>query len=206
MTNHVVNRSDDGTCTVQIQKALFYSLATHSNMEHDDPDGEVALPPVQDPDIVRPNLSPELTQRCKDLLTRLVSHFTPILFTVATANHMACTDVFAEAWMPLVIQPALESGGLCRPLEPFHSLSILVQQAHVTSQTRLPEASSRSWMVFGSRSAIELCSFGVVLAASPPEFITKRCSVPRLGMPVLACGHEKRKSAIIIRLVLVEQT
>ena len=30
---------------------------------------------------------------------------------------MACTDVFAEKWMPLVIQPALEDNGLCRPLE-----------------------------------------------------------------------------------------
>ena len=46
-----------------------------------------------------------------------MEHFTPILFTVATAGHMACTDVFAEKWMPLVISPALEDNGLCRPLE-----------------------------------------------------------------------------------------
>ena len=30
---------------------------------------------------------------------------------------MACTDVFAEKWMPLVISPALEDNELCRPLE-----------------------------------------------------------------------------------------
>ena len=30
---------------------------------------------------------------------------------------MACTDVLAEKWMPLVIQTALEDNGLCRPLE-----------------------------------------------------------------------------------------
>lgn len=46
-----------------------------------------------------------------------MEHFTPVLFTVATAGHMACTDVFAEKWMPLVIQPALDDNGLCRPLE-----------------------------------------------------------------------------------------
>ena len=30
---------------------------------------------------------------------------------------MACTDVLSEKWMPLVIQPALDDNGLCRPLE-----------------------------------------------------------------------------------------
>ena len=62
-------------------------------------------------------LPPEITARCDALLESLVDHFTPVLFTVATAGHMACTDVFAEKWMPLVIQPALDTNGLCCPLE-----------------------------------------------------------------------------------------
>lgn len=35
---------------------------------------------------------------------------------------MACTDVFAEAWMPLVIQPALENNGLCKPIETLQTI------------------------------------------------------------------------------------
>lgn len=38
---------------------------------------------------------------------------------------MTCTDVFAETWMPLVIQPALENGGLCRPLETLQAIADL---------------------------------------------------------------------------------
>ncbi|KAL6300226.1 hypothetical protein BKA93DRAFT_819564 [Sparassis latifolia] len=108
-----------------IQKALFYSLATNSNLEHDDPDG-ASTPGIIGVDSgsgdPRPNLSPALAGQCKALLNELIAHFTPILFTVATAHHMACTDVFAEAWMPLVIQPALESNGLCRPLETLETI------------------------------------------------------------------------------------
>lgn len=63
-----------------------------------------------------------MLQKCKDLLDNLIGHFTPILFTVATAGHMACTDVFAEAWMPLVIQPALENNGLCKPIETLQTI------------------------------------------------------------------------------------
>lgn len=47
----------------------------------------------------------------------IMGHFTPILFTPATTSHMACTDVFAETWMPLVIQPAIEDDGVYKPLE-----------------------------------------------------------------------------------------
>lgn len=35
---------------------------------------------------------------------------------------MQCTDVFAEMWMPLVIQPALECSGLCRPIETLQTI------------------------------------------------------------------------------------
>lgn len=50
-------------------------------------------------------------------MTELINHFTPILFTPAATPHMACTDVFADVWMPLVIQPALEDDGVYKPLE-----------------------------------------------------------------------------------------
>lgn len=35
---------------------------------------------------------------------------------------MACTDVFAEKWMPLVIGPALGDNGLCRPVETLRAI------------------------------------------------------------------------------------
>ncbi|OBZ69284.1 hypothetical protein A0H81_10882 [Grifola frondosa] len=107
-----------------IQKALYYSLATNANLEHGDADGTVT------PLSSRPNISPEVMERCTKLLNQLVDHFTPILFTVATAHHMECTDVFAEAWMPLVIQPALESNGLCCPLETLQTIIELDWAAH----------------------------------------------------------------------------
>ena len=51
------------------------------------------------------------------LMTRFIEHFTPILFTPAATPHMACTDVFADSWMKLVIQPALDNDGVYKPLE-----------------------------------------------------------------------------------------
>lgn len=35
---------------------------------------------------------------------------------------MACTDSFAETWMTLVIQPALESDGVYKPLETLEQM------------------------------------------------------------------------------------
>ena len=69
-----------------------------------------------------PSLPTELTNLCATLQDELISHFTPILFTVATASHMACTDMFAEQWMPLVIGPALLNSGLCRPIETLRNI------------------------------------------------------------------------------------
>ena len=77
-----------------------------------------------------PFLPPEITKLCATLQDNLISHFTPILFTVATASHMACTDVFAETWMPLVISPALQSSGLCRPVETLRTIQSIDWQSH----------------------------------------------------------------------------
>lgn len=122
-------------CIVQIQKALFYTLATHANLDHDEPEempmlGATVEASPEANTLTRFNLSPALTSRCQTLLNELVAHFTPILFTVATAGHMACTDVFAEMWMPLVIQPALENSGLCRPLETLQTIIDLDWPTH----------------------------------------------------------------------------
>ncbi len=50
-------------------------------------------------------------------MNSIIDHFTPILFTPPATSHMECTDVFADKWMPLVIQPALEDDGVYKPLE-----------------------------------------------------------------------------------------
>lgn len=91
----------------QVQKALYYSVATISHFE---------------PDSTHPSLPAAVTARCATLQDQLIAHFTPILFTVATAGHMACTDVFAETWMPDVIAPALADNGLCRPVETLRKI------------------------------------------------------------------------------------
>lgn len=43
---------------------------------------------------------------------------------------MPCTDVFAEMWMPLVIQPALINSGLCRPIETLKEIIDLDWDSH----------------------------------------------------------------------------
>ncbi|TFK32821.1 hypothetical protein BDQ12DRAFT_691944 [Crucibulum laeve] len=65
----------------------------------------------------RRTLTPSDVELCRRLMTKLIDHFTPTLFTPAATPHMACTDVFADTWMSLVIQPALEDDGVYKPLE-----------------------------------------------------------------------------------------
>ncbi|KAJ7714961.1 hypothetical protein DFH07DRAFT_872713 [Mycena maculata] len=62
-------------------------------------------------------LSPLDSQRCMRLMTHLIDHFSPILFTSPATPHMACTDVFADTWMKVVIQPAIDDQGVYKPLE-----------------------------------------------------------------------------------------
>lgn len=64
-----------------------------------------------------PILSRGDAEICMTLMTRLIEHFTPILFTPAATPHIECTDVFADTWMPLIIQPALDNNGVYKPLE-----------------------------------------------------------------------------------------
>ncbi|KAJ6531883.1 hypothetical protein B0H19DRAFT_1189089 [Mycena capillaripes] len=62
-------------------------------------------------------LSPLDSQRCMRLMTHFIEHFSPILFTPPATPHMACTDVFADTWMTLVIKPAIDDEGVYKPLE-----------------------------------------------------------------------------------------
>lgn len=106
--------------TLPIRKPVLYALVVSSNFNiedsGDDP-GEASL--------VEPALSPPVANKltskdaksCQRLMQSIIDHFTPMLFTPAATPHMACTDVFADTWMPLVIQPALDDDSVYKPLE-----------------------------------------------------------------------------------------
>lgn len=64
-----------------------------------------------------PPIQPELHRLYIQLMNRIMDHFAPILFTVPTSSHMECTGVFADQWMNVAIQPALDDSGVYKPLE-----------------------------------------------------------------------------------------
>ncbi|KAI0273540.1 hypothetical protein BC834DRAFT_966052 [Gloeopeniophorella convolvens] len=105
--------------SLETKKALLYSVATSTNFdpkgEHD-PSGEEAHD-APDAGAPHPALSLRTIRICHRLLASLIADFTPVLFTVAAASHMACTDIIADRWMDDVISPALADGGVGRPLE-----------------------------------------------------------------------------------------
>jgi len=70
-------------------------------------------------------LSPRTLRICHRVMASLIEDFTPTLFTVGTAQHMACTDVLAERWMDDVIAPALADGGVGRPMETLARIQTL---------------------------------------------------------------------------------
>jgi len=76
------------------------------------------------------NLSQKDAQLCMTLMMCIIDHFTPMLFTPAATPHMECTDVFAETWMPLVIQPALQDDGVYKPLETLERIKAIDWAAH----------------------------------------------------------------------------
>ncbi|KAG2135190.1 uncharacterized protein EDB93DRAFT_1242578 [Suillus bovinus] len=105
-----------------IRKGIYYSLVTTSEFEPEDDDLDLE-------NLIKPNglpgssstprliLLPADVNRCRSLMTGIVEHFTPVLFTPPATPHMACTDVFADKWMSLVITPAISNSGVCKPLE-----------------------------------------------------------------------------------------
>jgi hypothetical protein len=107
-----------------MQKAVYYMLVTSPdhNFELDRDSmtelSETSVNPNQlKNDAHRRTLSQTDAKRCIQLMTRIIDHFTPILFTPPATPHIPCTDVFAETWMSLVIQPGLDNDGVYKPLE-----------------------------------------------------------------------------------------
>ncbi|KAJ7158672.1 hypothetical protein C8R46DRAFT_907354 [Mycena filopes] len=113
-----------------IQKGLLYSLVTSTNFDTEKPRAQgnpdpatESEPAPQSAGLGSPSsahkyvLSPPDAQRCMHLMTNFMEYFSPILFTAPATPHMACTDVFADTWMPLVIQPAIDDEGVYKPLE-----------------------------------------------------------------------------------------
>ncbi|KAJ6513156.1 hypothetical protein C8R45DRAFT_812194 [Mycena sanguinolenta] len=120
-----------------IQKGLLYSLVTSTNFDTEGTSPENSETDTRSLDVreipgeTGPETAPPLlelpsnahkfssldSQRCMRLMTHFIEHFSPILFTPPATPHMACTDVFAETWMALVIQPALDDDGVYKPLE-----------------------------------------------------------------------------------------
>jgi hypothetical protein len=104
---------------VQIRKGLYYSLVTSSSF---DINTEGISDLFTDGPVVVNTATTSLAQRCTYLMHQIIGHFTPNLFTPPTSSHMACTDVFADKWMTLVIQPALECDGVYKPLETLQKM------------------------------------------------------------------------------------
>jgi len=114
---------------IPIQKGLLYSIVTTLDF---DTEGSDVAPEAANHLITATDsetasvapasfnnhaFSPADVQRCRCLMKGIMDHFTPILFTPPTTPHMGCTDVFADTWTSLVIQPALVNGGVYKPLE-----------------------------------------------------------------------------------------
>ncbi|EPQ57702.1 hypothetical protein GLOTRDRAFT_56136 [Gloeophyllum trabeum ATCC 11539] len=110
-----------------VQRGLFYSIVTTSELHDEEEAGmgeavTAAAPANESVPLDSRPLSPANKERAKKLMNSIMEHFTPILFTVETAEHMPCTDTFADKWMPLVIGPALENGGVGKPLETLQNI------------------------------------------------------------------------------------
>ncbi|KAF8902802.1 hypothetical protein CPB84DRAFT_1775476 [Gymnopilus junonius] len=120
-TEFDVSGSISGDMDPQREVTLTASNGETSAGRQEDPTDSIVdrTEPPASPQTALPlrALSPANIETCMALMNHLIAHFTPILFTPAATPHMACTDVFAETWMPLVIQPALEDDGVYKPLE-----------------------------------------------------------------------------------------
>ncbi|KAF6750569.1 hypothetical protein DFP72DRAFT_910551 [Ephemerocybe angulata] len=87
-----------------VRKALLYAIITSNNID-------TAAGTPSDP-----AWSAHHVKIFAHLLAKFVDKFAPVLYTVANAGHMACTDAFADAWMPLVIEPSYQDDGVTDPL------------------------------------------------------------------------------------------
>ncbi|KAI9568051.1 hypothetical protein HD554DRAFT_2205210 [Boletus coccyginus] len=103
-----------------IQKGIYYSLMTTTDFE-----------PSSDSDATHnehtaPSKPIALTStdvaRCQDLMNGILAHFTPILFEPSVTPHMACTNLLADKWFPLVTQSAIAGESVYKPLEALEQL------------------------------------------------------------------------------------
>ncbi|VDB89629.1 unnamed protein product [Peniophora sp. CBMAI 1063] len=106
----------------ETKKTLLYRVATSTEFDPTgahDPSSPSSEHISSDPALLtaHPALSPRTLRITHRTLASLIADFTPTLFTVGAAQHMACTDVIAERWMDDVIGPALADGGVGTPLE-----------------------------------------------------------------------------------------
>jgi len=97
-----------------IQKHLYYTLVTTT---------DIGIEDTAQKNTQSSSLDPSTVIRCQRLFSKLIGHFSPILFTVSTASHMACTDVFAEKWMALVIGPSFANDGVAQPFETLQRIT-----------------------------------------------------------------------------------
>ncbi|KAH8822754.1 hypothetical protein DL96DRAFT_1619073 [Flagelloscypha sp. PMI_526] len=99
----------------EVSKSILYTLVQTCHFYEDEGE-EIVDKSEHSP------LSPTTIAKCQHLMSSIIAHFTPVLFTVGTTSHMSCTEVFADTWMPDVIQPALGDDGVYKPLETLERL------------------------------------------------------------------------------------
>jgi len=99
-----------------IQKGIYYSLVTTTDFE---PSSDATNDELPSKTIA---LTPTDVVRCRNLMNDIVEHFTPVLFEPPVTPHMACTNVLADKWFPLVIQSAIAGDSVYKPLEALEQL------------------------------------------------------------------------------------
>ena len=99
---------------MQVLPALVYAMVATIDFDVEESSNEQL--PVAVPSNV-PIIRDDIQRLCVQLMHRIMDHFAPILFTVPTSSHMECTGVFADHWMNVAIQPALDDSGVYKPLE-----------------------------------------------------------------------------------------
>ncbi|KAG6371980.1 hypothetical protein JVT61DRAFT_8998 [Boletus reticuloceps] len=105
-----------------IQKGIYYSIVTTTDFEPSSTDY-----PTHDGNAVSLSsktitLTPTDVVRCRNLINGIVEHFTPVLFEPPVTPHMACTNLLADKWFPMVIQSAIAGDSVCKPLEALEQL------------------------------------------------------------------------------------
>ncbi|KAI6018413.1 hypothetical protein EDC04DRAFT_2869972 [Pisolithus marmoratus] len=116
-----------------IRKGIYYSLVTTTDFEAEEVGGEEVANAdnnlavgqdgiVEDSKTRHTVLSSADVERCGKLMAGIVDHFTPIL---PQRHNMACTVVFGNKWMSLVIQSAISDGGVYKPVETLECIKQL---------------------------------------------------------------------------------